>query len=210
MVSSSHKSSPTIVFILALLSNIKTACLFQIWWAIQKASGNLLCFSKPPVLSASSTMQHSSINPFLQHQSVSVADTAWRGIVSGFLSASSSRRQCLGDRAGCDAGSSGRPALAFSPLSSSSSSSSTILSSPTCVLPFSPVCIVLSVSFTLPLWKKRMYKEKKLGLYYILLYFLYKRHLSQQNVAHRNTPAWLKTSWGVVLCIRTFNTGYQT
>ena len=153
-----------------------------------KSSEKPLCCSNPPVLFASSTM-HSSINPFLHHfWSLSMAGAAGWGRVFTFISAPSSRRWGLGDRAGCDSGNGGGPALAFSPLppssstttasssssasttsttssttttttstsssTSSSSSSTAIASAAPCILPLSPVCIILSVSLPLPLWNE--------------------------------------------------------
>lgn len=77
---------------------------------------------------------------------------AGKNIVSVFLSAPSSRRWSLADGARCDAWSSCGPALAFSPLpsTSSTSSSAAVFSfSSSSILP--PVCIVLSVSLIFPL-----------------------------------------------------------
>lgn len=123
---------------------------------LQKAS---FCCSSPPVLFASSTMQRSSSKSF----SALCGRRCWvRHCVSFFFLPHLGWPLSLGDSAGCDAGSSGGPDLAFSPLlPSSSSSSSAFSSSPTRVLLLPLVCIVLFVSFVFPLWNENVQKTHK-------------------------------------------------
>lgn len=113
-----------------------------------------LCRSSPPVLIASSTVQRSSSNSFPLHSSLCFLVLLGETLSQFFYLASPSRPQSLGDSTGCDGGSSGGPALAFPPLSPSTSSFA-FSSSQTCI--FSPVCIILFVALILFVsWTRRL------------------------------------------------------